>query len=103
MKKVLIIIGISLNLLMFNSQNSFSQVVVKLKPKTPVMMKVHPRATRHGVVWLEGQWRWNRSTNKYVWVQGHWVKKKKGHKQIPGRWARVHGGYKWIPIRWKRI
>ena len=83
----------------FVSLASQAQVVVKVRPVAPVVVK--PACPAPGHVWVSGSWKWNKKTRNYVWVDGHWVKPHRlGAGWIDGHWRTTRGGWKYIPGHW---
>jgi len=100
MKKAFIILALLFGSLVLTTHHIQAQVVV-VKPVPPknVVKRIACGPNR---VWIDGHWRWNNRTKRYVWVKGHCAKKKRGHAWVPGHWKKVPGGWRWVPGHWRR-
>lgn len=74
--------------------------VVKVIPSRPYVKVFKPVHIKHGYVWIEGHWKWNRKTHNYVWVNGYLVKSKRGKTWVGGNWRSKNGGWVYIPGKW---
>jgi hypothetical protein len=81
---------------------SSAQVVVRVRPVAPKVVVVRPAERRAGWVWADGEWRWDRPTKQYVWVEGHWIKEVPSSVWVAGHWRRTRGGEAWVPGHWAR-
>ncbi len=98
MKKIILKIFIALGFVMYSS-NSFSQVVIKVKPNIPfIKVRSNPPSIHH--VWIDGEWIYNHG--RYEYVEGYWIESRKGYVYVPGKWKRKRGGYIWVVGYWKR-
>jgi hypothetical protein len=88
---------VSVILLAFSMTGS-AQVIVKVRPATPVIVRTASPSARH--MWVDGGWVVR--GNNYVWVDGYWIEPKRGHKWKPGRWNSRKGGWVWAPGHWKK-
>ncbi len=99
------IIGIALGItgMLGAAQKGQAQVVVKVKPVRPKVVVVKPARPKAHSVWIDGHWKWNKTTHSYHWVAGHYATKRSGYYYKPGHWVAVgHRGYKWVPGKWQR-
>lgn len=81
-----------------------AQVVVKVKPARPTYVLVAPVKAKPHKVWVDGHWKWNKTTHSYQWVRGHYVNHRKGYRYHQGHWVMVgRRGYKWVPGKWQRV
>lgn len=95
MKKILLLTVITL----FVSLGSQAQVVVKVRPVAPVVVRPASPSTYH--VWVGGSWKWNRRTKSYDWINGYWAKPRRhGSVWIEGHWRSARGGWKYVPGHW---
>lgn len=79
---------------------SVAQMVVKIKPPAPVIVRTAMPGP--GLVWIGNEWRWDKKTAAYVMVTGAWVKPPHGKHWVDGHWKRTRDGYKWIPGHWHK-
>ncbi|MEM7104268.1 MAG: hypothetical protein AAF502_14110 [Bacteroidota bacterium] len=100
MKKLIIGLVLSFAMLISLPTISTAQVVVAIKPKPVKVKVVKPKAPSVNYIWIDGHYKYDRNRNKYVWVDGRWIKKKKGKRYVPGHWKKVRGGYTYVPGRW---
>lgn len=94
-----IIAAILLSLIIINFADA--QVVVKVIPQRPKVVKVKTISPAKGMVWVDGHW--ILKNNKYVWTEGVWIKPKPNHIRIAGFWKKVPGGWVWIDGHWKKV
>ena len=102
MKKLIVLTAL-FSIFLFEPTQTFSQVVVAVKPARPKVVVVKPARARRGYIWVEGSWKWSRRRATYIWTDGYWVKKRRGHRYIAGRWVVVGRGHKWVPGHWERV
>ena len=100
MKKIVFVISLLTSVFLFNLNDSFAQVVVKIRPVAPAVVRVRPAAPHSNWIWIDGFWRWHRARREYVWVDGYWVKPRRGYVWTPGYWRDVEGGSIWVEGRW---
>ena len=79
-----------------------AQVVVKAKPRKAkiLVLKTKRPSTNH--IWIDGQWKWNKKSNRYVWVNGKWSKPKHGYVWVAGSWKNLSNGFVWKEGYWRR-
>jgi len=77
---------------------SSAQVVVRVRPSAPVIVRPIAPSPRH--VWVEGNWQSRRG--HYEYNQGYWSAPRRGRHYVPGYWAPRRHGYVWIEGRWGR-
>ena len=77
---------------------SSAQIVVRVRPAAPVIVRPVAPSPRH--VWVEGNWRARHG--HYEYSQGYWSAPRRGRHYIPGYWAPRRHGYVWIEGRWGR-
>lgn len=76
-----------------------AQVIVKVRPVAPVV--VRPACPATGYAWVGGSWKWNRRIRNYVWVDGYWARPRRhGAVWIEGHWRAARGGWKYVPGHW---
>ena len=81
--------------------NSYSQVVVKVKPvRTNVVVVKKPTKPGKNFIWIEGHWKWNKRRQAYVWIDGKWAKRQGNKSWVAGHWRKTRGGWTWIPGHW---
>ncbi len=92
MKRRMIAIVVTLFVMM----NAEAQVIVKVRPITPVVIKPVCPSAHH--VWIGGSWRWNKRQKNYVWANGYWARPRK-HGAIwrEGHWRAARGGWLYVP------
>lgn len=72
-------------------QTSEAQVMVKVRPVAPVVVRPTCPSSHH--VWVGGSWKWNRRMNNYEWVNGYWVRPRShGAVWVDGYWRATRGG-----------
>ena len=98
MKKYVNRIVLAVMLVVGFSAASSAQVIVKVRPAAPVVVRPVAPSPRH--VWIDGGWVIR--GGRYVWTDGYWVAPRRGFVWVPGYWAPRRGGYVWIPGRWVR-
>ncbi len=74
-----------------------AHVTVRVAPPAPRYERV---VVRPGHVWSAGYWSWN--GHRHVWIQGHSVAVRKGHRYIGPRWVAVGPHWHWRPAYWQR-
>jgi len=77
---------------------SSAQIVVKIRPNAPVVVRPNQPSPRH--VWVDGGWEVR--NGHYVRANGYWSEPRRGQHYRDGYWARRRGGYVWVPGRWGR-
>ena len=87
-------------IVIFFSNESAAQLVVKVKPVKPKVVVVKPVKVKAGHVWVNGHWKVNAAGN-YVYIDGYHLKKRHGKIWVDGHWKKVPGGWKWTPGHWK--
>jgi hypothetical protein len=75
-----------------------AQVIVKVRPAAPVIVRPVAPSPRH--VWIDGGWEFR--NGHYVWVNGYWAEPRRGYHWAPGYWATRRGGYAWMHGHWAR-
>lgn len=103
MKRVLLIFGLLLSMIVANTDTVEAQVVVRVRPNRPNTVVVKRPAARKGQVWIAGHWKVNKRGTGYSWVSGRWVRARKGFRYVPGRWVKVRGGHRWKAGTWVRV
>ena len=53
-------------------------------------------------VWIDGDWRYNRSTHAYVRQNGYWEKPTAGRTYVSGRWQSNAKGHYWTKGHYQR-
>ncbi len=53
-------------------------------------------------IWIDGGWRWDRGSHKYVQRQGYWAKPKEGNTYVSGHWQGTPRGKKWVDGGWQK-
>jgi len=90
-------------LTIFTLQLATAQVIVRVKPVRPKKTIVVKRAKpRKGYLWVDAHWQWNAKRNKYVWVDGKYIRKKRGYRYVTGKWVNTRRGHKYVPGHWVR-
>jgi hypothetical protein len=67
------------------------------KPPPALLVEVEPQH-RPGYVWVPGFWRWNGVS--HVWVKGHFIVARRGHKYVPEHWVETNGKWIFYPGVW---
>lgn len=98
MKKYVNRIVLAAALVIGVSAAASAQIVVKVRPTAPVVVRPHAPSPHH--VWVEGGWRARHG--HYEYVQGYWAAPRRGRHYVPGYWAPRRQGYVWIEGRWVR-
>ena len=70
------------------------------KPKRPRVIVKRPNRLRPGYIWVEGYWKWNIYSGRYVWQRARWKKIRRGHDWVPGYWEITPNGFFWIEGYW---
>jgi hypothetical protein len=95
MKKILMLMAI----ILFVVSGAEAQVIVKLRPVAPVVVKPACPSPHH--VWVGGSWKWNRKTRNYIWMDGYWVQPRKhSSRLVNGHCRTMRRGWKYIPGHW---
>ncbi|MEL6192087.1 MAG: hypothetical protein AAFR66_08560 [Bacteroidota bacterium] len=102
MKKFLLISSLAFFMACLVPTTSQAQVIVVKKPVRPKVVVVKKTCGPRNI-WVDGHWTYNRRANKYVWVKGRCVKRKRGHRWVAGKWVKVPRGWKWVPGVWVRV
>ncbi|MBM4370189.1 MAG: YXWGXW repeat-containing protein [Deltaproteobacteria bacterium] len=71
-------------------------------PPPPVRRVVLPPRLRAGYVWVPGTWTWSFRLDRIVWIDGHWVMARRGHRWMEARWVETPRGWTWMPGYWRR-
>ena len=98
--RVLLITIVAVSLLWSVSN---AQVVVKHKPKAPKAIKEKPAKPDAKHVWVAGEWKFNKTTKKYDWKEGHWFAPRPNTIWVSGHWKKVPEGFKWMHGQWKVV
>jgi|SRR5581483_9625271 len=98
MKKIVTRIVLGLLLVVGVSTASSAQVIVRVRPAAPVVVRPVAPSPRH--VWVEGEWVVRHG--HYEYVNGYWVTPRRGMHWVPGYWVPRRGGYIWISGHWAR-
>jgi hypothetical protein len=98
MKKYFSRVALAVLLVVGFSAASSAQVIVRVRPTPPVVVRTAPPSPRH--VWIDGGW--VERGGRYVWVDGYWAVPRRGYHWAPGYWARRRGGYVYIRGHWVR-
>ena len=98
MKKYINRIIIAAALLIGFSFASSAQVVVRVRPAAPVVVRPMAPSPRH--VWIDGGW--EARGGRYVHVDGYWTAPRRGRHWVEGYWAPRRQGYVWVPGYWAR-
>lgn len=77
---------------------SSAQVIVKVRPVAPVVVRPAAPSPRH--VWIDGGWEVR--NGRYVHVNGYWTMPHRGRHWVAGYWAPRRHGYVWVPGYWAR-
>ena len=77
---------------------SSAQIVVKVRPSAPVV--VRPVAPSPGHIWIDGGWEVRRG--HYMHRNGYWAAPRRGRHWVEGYWAPRRQGYVWVPGYWAR-
>jgi hypothetical protein len=80
------------------SYASSAQVIVKVRPAAPVVVRPVAPSPRH--VWIEGGWL--ARNGRYVHSDGYWAVPPRGRHWAAGYWAPRRQGYVWVPGHWTR-
>ena len=75
-----------------------ADIYVRVAPPPPRYEAVP--ALQPGWVWVPGYWNWN--GRRYVWVNGHRVRHRRGHHWVPDRWHEDHGRWRHDHGHWDR-
>lgn len=97
MKRTVITMALGIAFL-FAAGDSLAQVVIRVRPTAPVIVRPVAPSARH--IWIDGNWVWRGSN--YVWVDGYWAEPRMGHRWVPGHWKHRRGGWFWVPGHWRR-
>jgi hypothetical protein len=98
MKKYINRIVIAAVLVVGFSFASSAQIVVRVRPSAPVVVRPVAPSPRH--VWIDGGWEARRG--RYVHVDGYWAAPRRGRHYVQGYWAPRRHGYVWVPGYWAR-
>lgn len=74
--------------------------VVQIRPSRPYVRIFKPMNIKHGYVWVEGHWKWNRRIHNYVWINGYLAKSKRGKVWVGGNWKAKKGGWVYTRGKW---
>ena len=77
---------------------SSAQVIVKVRPAAPVVVRPEAPSPRH--VWIDGGW--VARGGRYVHTDGYWAVPQRGRHWVAGYWAPRRHGYVWVPGYWAR-
>ena len=77
---------------------SSAQIIVKVRPAAPVVVRPVAPSPRH--VWIEGGWVVR--GGRYVHTDGYWTAPRRGRHWVEGYWAPRRHGYVWVPGYWSR-
>jgi hypothetical protein len=97
MKKILVTTALVIAFV-FTSTDSSAQVIIRVRPAPPVIVRPVAPSARH--IWIDGNWVWR--GNNYVWVDGYWAEPRPGFRWVPGHWKHRRGGWFWVPGHWRR-
>lgn len=103
MKKILLIVILSVFTLAVYQGKVQAQVTVTVKPVPPDAKMPIPKKPGSNYELIPGHWIWHRPSKMYAWVGPHWVPKVENKKWAPGHWEEKPNGWKWIPGRWERM
>ena len=53
-------------------------------------------------IWIDGEWRYNRSQQAYFQGKGYWKKPDEGRNFIKGHWFETSRGQTWVPGHWQK-
>jgi hypothetical protein len=98
MKKYINRIVLAAALVIGFSVASSAQVVVRVRPSAPVVVRSVAPSPRH--VWIDGGWEVRRG--RYVHTDGYWAMPRRGRHWVEGYWAPRRHGYVWVPGYWAR-
>tara|TARA_B110000438_G_C15710863_1_gene605268 strand:- start:574 stop:1050 length:477 start_codon:yes stop_codon:yes gene_type:complete len=70
------------------------------RPNRPKKFKKRYKKYRHGFLWIGGFWKWSPVFGKYLWNEGHWIKKRRNHHWHDGFWEETPRGYYWVEGFW---
>jgi hypothetical protein len=98
MKKYISRFAVVAGLLIGLSFTGAAQIVVRVRPAAPHMVRSIAPSPRH--IWIEGGWA--ARGHRYVWADGYWTMPRRGHHWIGGRWDRRRGGWCYVPGHWNR-
>ncbi|NOZ46136.1 MAG: BcpO-related WXXGXW repeat protein [Chlorobi bacterium] len=88
-------------MIMFFSLASGAQVVVIKKPEVPKVVFAKKPQPGPNYFWIKPYWQWNKTSSRYIWVEGYWEKRRKNQSYVPGHWIKTRRGAKWVPGHWK--
>ena len=76
-----------------------AQIIVKVRPAAPVIVRPLAPSPRH--VWVDGDWAWR--GNRYEYVNGYWaVPARQGIVWVPGHWKQtMRRGWVWKKGHWR--
>ncbi len=78
---------------------SSAQIVVKVRPLSPVV-KIRPASPGPRHSWVTGEYVYR--GGQYIYTDGYWAEPplRRTH-WVEGRWKHRRGGWIWIPGHWK--
>jgi hypothetical protein len=69
------------------------------RPPPPRIRETIPPRPSGNVIWAPGHWNWSR--NRYSWVGGRYVSRRRGwNRWNDGRWVVRNGRWVWAPGFW---
>ena len=75
-----------------------AQIIVKVRPRTAVVVRTTPPSPRH--VWIDGGF--TVRGGRYVPARGYWVIPRRGFHYVPGHWERRRHGWIWVSGYWAK-
>lgn len=75
-----------------------AQVIVKVRPEAPVVVRPPAPSPRH--IWIDGGWVVR--GGRYVHKNGYWAAPRRGRHWVDGYWAPRRHGYVWVSGHWSR-
>jgi hypothetical protein len=63
---------------------------------------IRPMQPSNSHIWIDGDWVYNRSNQRYVRNEGYWALPNRNRTFVPGRWEKSQRGNRWVAGRWQR-
>jgi hypothetical protein len=103
MKKLLSFFGLLIFLSFSDAPQLSAQIIVKVRPNRPAVVLKRPAKAKSDHTWVDGHWRYDNQSNRYVWAKGHWKQNRNGHNWTAGKWVACTGGHNWTAGRWTPV
>jgi len=70
------------------------------RPERPKKLIKKYKKKRRGFVWVKGFWKWSPIFRRYLWQEGHWIKKRRNYHWHDGYWEETMRGFFWVKGFW---